>query len=211
MADDTEGDSCHPPARVIGHPAVYQSRTVPSSIYFIIIATYFLTIFYSILFNSIGNLAPLTYVQILVDLGLETSIVFVTGGVDSAFSFTFFFSIIAAGIMLFRRGAFLIASLAGIAYGALVDLQYYGIIMPSPDRLYTQSEIFYNIFLNFVAFYTVAFLSEQPVRKAEGGEEGTGGEGLRPAGTPGVKREHRPEHGGRHGHDGPGGQDRRFK
>ncbi len=138
---------------------IYQSRTVPSSIYFIIIATYFLTIFYSILFNSIGNLAPLTYAQILVDLGLEASIVFATGGVDSAFSFTFFFSIIAAGIMLFRRGAFLIASVAGIVYGALVDLQYYGVIMPSPDRLYTQSEIFYNIFLNFVAFYTVAFLS----------------------------------------------------
>ncbi|MGC2423072.1 MAG: ATP-binding protein [Nitrospirota bacterium] len=138
---------------------IYQSRTVPNSIYFIIIATYFLTIFYSILFNSIGNLAPLTYVQILVDLGLETSIVFVTGGVDSAFSFTFFFSIIAAGIMLFRRGAFLVASLAGIAYGALVDLQYYGVIIPSPDRLFTQSEVFYNIFLNFVAFYTVAFLA----------------------------------------------------
>ena len=138
---------------------IYQSRTVPSSIYVIIIATYVLTIFYSILFNSIGNLAPLTYAQILVDLGLEASIVFATGGVDSAFSFTFFFSIIAAGIMLFRRGAFLIASVAGIVYGALVDLQYYGIIMPSPDRLYTRSEIFYNIFLNFVAFYTVAFLS----------------------------------------------------
>ncbi|MHB8174328.1 MAG: PAS domain S-box protein [Nitrospirota bacterium] len=137
----------------------YQSSTVPPSIYFIIIATYFLTISYAILFNRMKRLAPLTYAQILMDLGLETAIVLATGGIDSAFSFTYFFSIIAAGIMLFRRGAFLVASLAGIAYGVLVDLQYYGVILPSPDRLYTQSELFYNIFLNFIAFYTVAFLA----------------------------------------------------
>ena len=137
----------------------YQSRSVPRSIYFIIIATYFLTISYSILFSRMKRLAPLAYTQILIDLGLETGIVFATGGMDSAFSFTYFFSVIAAGIMLFRRGAFLIASFAGIAYGALVDLQYYGVLAPAPERLYTHSELFYNIFLNFIAFYTVAFLA----------------------------------------------------
>ncbi len=137
----------------------YQSRRVPRSIYLIIIATYLLTISYSILFNRMKRLVPLSYAQILIDLGLETSIVFATGGMDSAFSFTYFFSIIAAGIMLFRRGAFLIASLAGIAYGTLVDLQYYGVLAPSPDRIYPHGELLYNIFLNFIAFYTVAFLA----------------------------------------------------
>ncbi len=137
----------------------YQSSSVPRSIYFIIIATYILTISYSILFNRMKRLVPLTYAQILIDLGLETGIVFATGGIDSAFSFTYFFSIIAAGIMLFRRGAFLIASLAGIAYGTLVDLQYYGVLASSPGRFYPHGELLYNIFLNFIAFYTVAFLA----------------------------------------------------
>ncbi len=137
----------------------YQSRSVPRSIYFIIIATYLLTISYSILFNRMKRLAPLAYAQILIDLGLETGIVFATGGMDSAFSFTYFFSIIAAGIMLYRRGAFLIASLAGIAYGALVDLQYYGVLAPAPGRIYAHGELLYNIFLDFIAFYTVAFLA----------------------------------------------------
>ncbi len=147
---------------LLGSLAVIQFHLfskAPRSIYFIIIATYFLTISYSILFNRMKRLAPLAYAQILVDIGLETSIVFATGGMDSVFSFTYFFSIIAAGIMLFKRGAFLTASLAGIAYGTLVNLQYYGILSPAPERFYTHGELFYNIFLNFIAFYTVAFLS----------------------------------------------------
>ncbi|HLB24924.1 MAG TPA: ATP-binding protein [Nitrospirota bacterium] len=138
---------------------LHQERSPVASIYFLIIATYLLTIAYSLVFDSIRNLAAFAYVQIIGDVVLETGVVFVTGGLDSAFSFTYIFSIIAAGIILFRRGSFIVASLAGISYAALVELQYYGVLTPSPSRLYTESELFYNIFLNFVAFYTVAFLA----------------------------------------------------
>jgi two-component system sensor histidine kinase PilS (NtrC family) len=137
---------------------VYQQRPPITTVYVLIVFTYLLTIGYSILWSRVRNLALFAYTQILGDVVLESGVVFATGGLDSAFSFTYIFSIIAAGIILFRKGSFVVASFAGILYGALVNLQYYGVIMSSPSRLYTQGELIYNIFLNFVAFYTVAFL-----------------------------------------------------
>ncbi|HEY3347563.1 MAG TPA: ATP-binding protein [Nitrospirota bacterium] len=138
---------------------VYQEREPARAIFSLIIATYALSLFYALIYNHVANLKFFAYIQVLGDILLETGVVYATGSIDSAFSFTYIFSIIAAGIILLRRGSFLFASLAGIAYGTLVDLQYYGLILPSPNRLYTESELFYNIFLTFIAYYTIAFLS----------------------------------------------------
>ena len=137
----------------------YQQRSIDLSVYSIVAATYLLTIVYSAFYNAVRNFKFFAYIQIFGDVLLETVIVYSTGGIESAFSFTYIFSIFAAGIILFRRGGFLFASLAGIFYGILVDLQFYGVIPFSPTRSFTASELFYNIFLNFVAFYTVAFLA----------------------------------------------------
>ena len=136
-----------------------QEREPVPAIYLIVIATYFLTIVYSIIFYRVKNLAAFAYVQILGDALIETGVVFATGGVESAFSFTYIFSVIAAGIILYRRGSFLVATLAGVSYGALAWLQYYGLVLQTPARGFTESEVLYNIFLNLVAFYTVAFLA----------------------------------------------------
>ncbi|MBI5191549.1 MAG: PAS domain S-box protein [Nitrospirae bacterium] len=138
---------------------LYQERPPAPAVYLLIIGTYFLTIAYSIVFYKIRNLVLFAYFQIIGDVVFEAGVVYATGGLDSAFSFTFIISIIAAGIILFRRGSFMVASLASIAYGALVDLQYYGIILSRPERDYTEGELFYNIFLNIIAFFTVAFLA----------------------------------------------------
>lgn len=137
---------------------VYQERPPVTTVYALIVLTYVLTIGYSIVWSRVKNPLLFAYAQMLGDVFLETGVVFATGGLDSAFSFTYIFSIIAAGIILFRRGSFVIATMAGMLYGSLVVMQYYGVIMSSPSRLYTQGELFYNIFLNLVAFYTVAFL-----------------------------------------------------
>ena len=136
-----------------------QEREPVPAIYLIVIATYFLTIVYSIIFYRVKNLAAFAYVQILGDALIETGVVFATGGVESAFSFTYIFSVIAAGIILYRRGSFLVANLAGVSYGALAWLQYYSLVLQTPARGFTESEVLYNIFLNLVAFYTVAFLA----------------------------------------------------
>ena len=135
---------------------VYQNHPPTRSIYAVVIATYLLTIAYSIGYRSIRSLYVFAYAQIIGDVLLETGVVYVTGGLDSLFSFIYLFSIFSAGFLLHRRGCLIVASLAGILYGVLVELQYYAVILTSPSRDFTPGELFYNIFLIFFAFYSVA-------------------------------------------------------
>ena len=137
----------------------HQNRQLTPAVYFIIAATYFLTIVYSLVYNSIKDMSVFAYVQIFGDVLLATGVVYSTGGLDSPFSFTYLFSIIAAGLILPRRGSIVFASMSGIAYGMLVGLQYYGAILSAPARMYSLSELVYNIFLTFVPFYPVGFLA----------------------------------------------------
>jgi len=138
---------------------IYQKREPIPAVYLLITATYFLTIFYSILFYKVRNFFVFAYIQIIGDVLFETGMVYATGGLDSGFSFIYFFSVIAAGFILSMRVSLIVASLAGISYGALVDLQYYGVLLQTPARVFSLSEILYNIFLNFFAFYFVSVLA----------------------------------------------------
>jgi two-component system sensor histidine kinase PilS (NtrC family) len=123
--------------------------------------TYGLSILYLLLLGKTGRSTLFIYFQLFADAALITGLVYYTGGIASPFSFLYLLTIITAVIMLYRRGGFLLASVSGIAYGALVDLQYLGLLpvegsvaasAPSP---YTH---YYSIFLHFFAFYAVSFL-----------------------------------------------------
>jgi two-component system sensor histidine kinase PilS (NtrC family) len=141
------------------------SRTRPLDLlYVFIIVSYIFTAITAYFLRRISNIKVYTFFQIVYDLLLETGIVFITGGIESIFTFTYIFTIIAASILLFRRGAFIAASLSTILYGTLVDLQFYQ-ILPSymslqfPFIMGNSSTVYYNIFFNSCAFYLVAFLS----------------------------------------------------
>jgi len=138
---------------------LYQQRSLLPSIYALIVATYLLTILYAIVFYRIKKFTAFAYVQIIGDALFETGVVYATGGLDSAFSFTYIISIIAASFILFRRGGFIVATLSGALYGTLAALQYYGVILDPPMKGISQSELYYGIFLYFFAFYTVALLA----------------------------------------------------
>lgn len=133
-------------------------------IYSFIIFAYIFTVFSLILLKVVKNFQIFAYFQILSDLLFETGFVYVTGGIESFFSFTYIFSIIAASIILFPRGSFIIASLSSLLYGTLAALQYH-LILPTykplgfPFTTLHISSFYYNIFLNICAFYLVAFLS----------------------------------------------------
>ena len=106
---------------------VATSRPLELLYIFIILSYAFTAITISFL-NRVKNLSLYAYFQIIYDLLFETGMVYITGGVESVFTFTYIFTIIAAGILLFRRGAFIAASLSTILYGTLVDLQFYHVL-----------------------------------------------------------------------------------
>jgi len=141
--------------------------------YVLVALIYFLTFCYAVALKYIRNLTRFAYLQLLVDTGLITAIIYTTGGIESIFSFLYQLNIIAGAILLYRRGGLIIASFSTILYGAFLDFSYYGLISPlGYDHPYVYeyqgSEIFYMILVNGAAFYLIAilssFLSEQILR-----------------------------------------------
>ncbi|MBI3399052.1 MAG: PAS domain S-box protein [Deltaproteobacteria bacterium] len=141
----------------------FQSTLYP--IYAILIVTCFLTILYAIVFKWIANVKLFAYLQIFGDIFLITATLYVTGGSESLLSFLYFLSIISASILLSRRGGFYAASASSIAYGILVNLDFYkwlpqgykSIIITGPG--YERGDILATVMLNIIGFYTVAFLT----------------------------------------------------
>jgi len=74
-------------------------------------------------------------VQVLVDVLVVSVIAYLTGLVYSPFLFLYPIVIICGTIILGRVGGYLTAGISCIAFGFLVDFQYYGFVTPSGFEL----------------------------------------------------------------------------
>ncbi|MBF0552136.1 MAG: hypothetical protein HQK60_16570, partial [Deltaproteobacteria bacterium] len=111
----------------------YQENIITPSLailYGLIGVTYLLTLAYSLYLNKIKNYARHVYLQLVLDSVCISVAIFATGGLDSLYSLMYMLNIIAASIVLYRRGGLIIASINSIVYGTLVDLQFYEIVEP---------------------------------------------------------------------------------
>ncbi|SNB45840.1 nitrogen regulation protein NR(II) [Geobacter sp. DSM 9736] len=130
----------------------------------LIVATYLFS-FLSLIalkFNKLRSAIP--HVQVVWDILLVTLLILFTGGVSSPYSFLYLLCIVNSCVLLARKGAIYTASLCAILYGALLDLQYYGRLLPfglsaSPALEMGEQRLLYTIFLNILAFYLTAFLT----------------------------------------------------
>jgi two-component system sensor histidine kinase PilS (NtrC family) len=150
---------------------VVQARAYPTffntsilSLYILTGIIYSLTLCYALLLNRIKRLALFAYVQLCFDVLFVTALIYVTGGIESIFSFMYILTIINGAIMLYRRGGLLIASASSICYGSLLDLQYFSVVHPFYTRAaelmtYNIGYFFYTLLMNIAAFYVVALLS----------------------------------------------------
>jgi two-component system sensor histidine kinase PilS (NtrC family) len=126
---------------------------------------YTISLFYVLLLSLWKEHRLQASLQVLTDLIMVSLVVHETGGWDSSLNFLYPLVIIVAGILLPRVWAHLVAALAFILYGAVLELNYYGIVrsygstQPEPKAL--QGIIFVNLF----AFLTVAYLASLLVAK----------------------------------------------
>ncbi len=133
------------------------------TIYLLVVAVYLLTILLAAVFNQVENLSRFAAYQVGIDLLIYTTAVFLTGGHSSPFPFLYLFSILWAALSL-RGGGYWTASVSSILYGGVVDLQYYGFVMPPyaaelADLLLVNPwDIMGRVFIHVTAFYAVAFL-----------------------------------------------------
>lgn len=136
----------------------FRSREIPT-FYLLVVSVYLITIIYALLINRVSNFALFAYIQLIGDLIIETVLVYITGGIESSFSFTYIITIIYASIILYRRGGYVIAGISSILYGGLIDVQYYGFFETTQLSILSPAETFYKVFLHVLFFFVVAFLS----------------------------------------------------
>ena len=137
----------------------YLGSPHPKLISYFIITLYSLTIIYSLLLNRIRNLLLFGYIQLILDVITEISLIFITGGIESWFSFTLILTVLSSSIVLNKRAGYIIASLSSIFYGILLDLQFYRMLPIEYEGVMNEKQFLFNIFIHIISLYITAYLS----------------------------------------------------
>src|SRR5215469_13068148 len=120
---------------------------------------YALSVFYALLHSFWEESRVQALLQVVTDLVLVSLVVHFTGGWDSSLNFLYPLVIIVACILLPRVWAYLTAALAFILYGAVLDLNYYGMV-PSFATTHPELKVLEAIiFVNLFAYLAVAYLA----------------------------------------------------
>lgn len=97
--------------------------------------------------------------QLVWDLILSALTVYLTGGIESIFSFLFIFVILSCALLSSRAEMYMTVVAAVILYGGLVGLQYYEFLpLVKNVVLLNKTDIIYRLFLNIVAFLLAGLL-----------------------------------------------------
>jgi len=134
-------------------------------LYGLIGSVYVLTFLYILVLKRFGPSLRFTYGQIGVDTLFVTSLIYVTGGIASVFSFLYLVVIVYASILLYKKGSLIMATLCSLQYGVMISLEYSGILEPfytepGPGvKAYEASFVVYNVIITIMACFLVAFLS----------------------------------------------------
>jgi two-component system sensor histidine kinase PilS (NtrC family) len=122
------------------------------------------TIFGAVSLERARSLVRFALAQILFDLGAVTVLVYMTGGIESSFSFLYMLVIISSAVLLYRRGSLFIASACAVIYGLLLDFQFFGWITPlqlvaNAAQQRDSGTYFFTILMNIAGFFLVGFLA----------------------------------------------------
>jgi two-component system sensor histidine kinase PilS (NtrC family) len=140
--------------------AQFSPSPVPMRLFISTILFWFsLSLFYVLLQSFWQEHRLQAALQVLTDVVLVSLVVHETGGWDSSLNFLYPLVIIVAAVLLPRAWAGLVAALAFILYGSILESAYYGLIpcycKTHPGLKALQAIIFVNLF----AFLAIAYLA----------------------------------------------------
>jgi two-component system sensor histidine kinase PilS (NtrC family) len=128
-------------------------------LYYLILGAYgFSAVFFG-LYIWWRRLVAQAYFQVVFDLFLITSFVYISGGLASSMYFLYLFPIIAGGLVISGRAGFLAASLSAILFGLLADGVYFGFIPAfRPEHAVKTSlgSMLVTIFIAWSVFFVIA-------------------------------------------------------
>ncbi|MBM4128670.1 MAG: PAS domain S-box protein, partial [Nitrospira sp.] len=126
---------------------------------YLIVAMYAFTIVYSLLVEKIRRLVAFAYVQLMLDVVFGIVLIYLTGGIESWFSFALVLTIISSSIVLNRRAGYIMATLCSILYGILINLQFHKFLPLLSGGILGVRDYLYNIFIHILSCYLTAYLS----------------------------------------------------
>lgn len=125
---------------------------------YLIVALYSVSFVYAVLLYRVKNLTPFAYIQLSIDAISTILLIFLTGGIESWFSFIMILTVISSVTTVNRRAGYISATLCSLLYGTMIDLQFYGVIPITYDFLVKEKDFLYNIFSHITALYVTAYL-----------------------------------------------------
>jgi two-component system, NtrC family, sensor histidine kinase PilS len=132
-------------------------------LYFFSVLLFLFTIVAALSLNRVHHLRRFAYVQLFFDVEAVTFLVYLSGGVESIFSFLYMPTIISGAVLLQRRGSVVAATGCSLSYGCLLDLQYFGWLLPvqmfGSAPVSDTGAYFPSLLMNLAAFYLTAYLS----------------------------------------------------
>jgi two-component system sensor histidine kinase PilS (NtrC family) len=141
--------------------AVSETLFTVNPIYFVIGATYGLTVVHALALRFVRSRPALAYAQVVGDLLMVTALIHLTGGVRTGFLLLYPLAVLSATMLVPRRGAITLAGLATAFYGAVLLAAREG-LRPAQAlaevALVPPKVLLYAIFVLGVACLTVAVL-----------------------------------------------------
>ncbi|HEY8207570.1 MAG TPA: ATP-binding protein [Myxococcaceae bacterium] len=145
--------------RLLSRP-VPESLTFEDSASFALIGfVYVLTLISGLVLRRGRVGMAIAYLQVVGDLVVASAVVYLTGGVESPFTFTYSVAVIAGAILLPQRGALTVAVLGAASFAAQAVLIQRGLLRPPSDSgLVTPARLWFTVASNALAPLLIAAL-----------------------------------------------------
>ena len=122
---------------------------------------YVLALFFAILLRWVADARWQAVLQLGCDIGLVTSLVYISGGYESFFVSLYLLVIIVGGILFTRPGAYLTALSSFLVLAVVVELAHFEKIPSFALQRPTQEALQLWLIGNFFAFFSVGYLASQ--------------------------------------------------
>lgn len=132
----------------------------PFSVIYLIIFMYAASITYLLLLGRVPD-SPLGYAQMIIDTLAAISLIFMTGGIESWFSWLLLMVVFLSAIVVSRRAAYVTATIASLLYGLIINWQFYGVIPLPYQSVLEEKDFVYKAFSHIGGLYLIAYLSGQ--------------------------------------------------
>lgn len=149
---------------LLGLSTVLQiGKSQPVAAFYPLIAfTYLITILYAVGLRYVVSpvlLSHLAYLQVGIDLLLETYLVAKTGGIESPFSVFYIITVTLANLILRRRGGLVAAGVSVVLFGLVTNLQLSGQFNVAPPSRLSAPATLYTFGIHSLAVIMVGLLS----------------------------------------------------